>query len=77
MSKVTVVTDAKGRIHAIGHGHLSEASARKRGSKALQGGLRALPGQQIHELELPHDVTHVKVWQELVEKVCPHLRINA
>ena len=74
MSKVTVITDLKGQIQAIGHGHLSERTSGKTGSKQLQGGLRALPGQQLHELDLAHDVTHVKTWKELVEKVRPHVK---
>jgi hypothetical protein len=74
MSKVTVITDTKGQIQAIGHGHLSERSGRKRGSKEFQGGIRALPGQQIHELDLAPDVTQVKTFKELVEKVRPHIK---
>ena len=77
MSKVTVITDAKGQIQAIGHGHLSEATARKQGAKEFQSGVRALPGQQIHELELQHDVAQVKVWKELVEKIRPHIKAIA
>ncbi len=77
MSKVTVVTDAKGQIHAIGHGHLSENSNKKNGSKDFQSGIRALPGQKLHELELPQDVTQVKTWKDLVAKVHPHLQARA
>jgi hypothetical protein len=77
MSKVTVVTDAKGQIHAIGHGHLSETSNKKRGSQEFQSGIRALPGQKLHELELPHDVTQVKTWTDLVAKVHPLLQTRA
>jgi len=44
MSKVTVVTDAKGQIHAIGHGHLSENSNKKNGSKDFQSGIRVFLG---------------------------------
>jgi hypothetical protein len=74
MSKVTVITDAKGQIQAIGHGHLSEATARKQGTKGLQGGLRPLPGQNLQELELANDVTQITAWKDLVEKVRPHLK---
>lgn len=77
MSKVTVITDAKGQIQAIGHGHLSEATARKPGANGYQSGIRALPGQNIHELELSQDVAQVKGWKELVEKVRPHLKATA
>jgi hypothetical protein len=77
MSKVTVVTDAQGQIQAIGHGHLTEATARKRGSKEIQSGIRALPGQKIHELDLADDVAKVKTWKELVEKVRPHVKATA
>jgi hypothetical protein len=77
MSKITVITDAKGQIQAIGHGHLSEATSRKPGAKGLQGGLRPLPDQRIHELEIPHDATQIKEWKELVEKVRPHLKATA
>jgi hypothetical protein len=77
MSKITVITDAKGQIQAIGHGHLSLAAAQKQAAKGLLGGIRALPGQHIHELELAHDVTQIKVWKELVEKVRPHVKATA
>jgi len=77
MSKVTVVADAKGQIQAIGHGHLTEATARKKGAKEMGSGIRALPGQTIHELDLPHDVSQLKSWKELVEKVRPHLKATA
>ncbi len=56
MSKVTAVTDAQGQIVVIGHGHLSEATAKKSGLKGAQGGLWALPGQQLHELDVPENV---------------------
>ena len=74
MSKVTAVTNAKGQIEVIGHGHLSEATVRKQGAKGLQGGIRALPVQQLHELDLTEDVSKIKVWKELVEKVRPHIK---
>jgi hypothetical protein len=77
MSKVTVITDAKGQIQAIGHGHLSEGTARKQGAKGFQSGVRELPGQHIHEIELQHDVTQIKVWKELVEKVRPLVKATA
>jgi hypothetical protein len=41
MSKVTAVTDAQGQIVVIGHGHLSEATAKKSGLK----GARAVCGR--------------------------------
>jgi hypothetical protein len=74
MSKVTVITDAKGQIQSIGHGHLSEATGRKHGARA---GLRALPGQHLHELDLADDVSKVRVWTELVQKVRPHIKAKA
>ena len=74
MSKVTAVVDAKGEVQAIGHGHLTEATARKHGAKELRGGLRALAGQKIYELDLSHDVSQVKTFKELVEKVRPHVK---
>jgi hypothetical protein len=77
MSKVTVITDAKGQIQAVGHGHLSEAAARKQGAKGFQSGLRAFPGQQLHELELPEDVSKVNDWKGLIEKVRPHVKATA
>ena len=74
MSQVTVVTDAQGQIQAIGHGHLSEATARKHGTKEMRSGIRALPGQKIHELNLEHDLSNVKSWKELIDKVRPHIK---
>ena len=68
MSKVTAVTDAQGQIVVIRHGHLSAATAKKSGFKGAQGGLRALPGQQLH------DVEGIKGFRELHDKVRPHLR---
>jgi hypothetical protein len=77
MSKITVITDNTGKIHAIGHGHLSEATTRKNGQKGLQGGLRPLANQQLHELELSQDVSQIKDFKALVEKIRPHLKISA
>jgi hypothetical protein len=77
MSKVTVITDTKGQIQAIGHGHLSEETARKNGKKGLQGGLRALPNQQVHELDLAQDVSDIKDFKSLAEKIRPHLKATA
>lgn len=77
MSKVTVITDAKGQIHAVGHGHLSEATARKSGVTGLRGGLRPLKGQQLHELELPQDVSEIKDFKSLAEKIRPHIKATA
>lgn len=77
MSKVTVVADAKGQIQAIGHGHLTEATSRANGAKGMRSGIRALPGQTIHELDLTHDVSQLKSWKELVEKIRPHLKTTA
>jgi hypothetical protein len=74
MSRVTVITDAKGQIQAIGHGHLSEATSRKSGSKTILGGVRALPGQKLHELDVPYDASEAKTWDEVVEKIRPHVR---
>lgn len=73
MSKVTVVTDAKGEIAAIGHGHLSEATAKKQGTKGVRSGIRVLPNQRLHELELAEDVSKIDVWKVLVEKIRPHI----
>jgi hypothetical protein len=74
MSKVTVITGAKGQIQVIGHGHLSEATSRKRGAKEFPGGIRELPGQRLHEIEVEHDLKQIKTWKELVEKVRPHIK---
>ncbi len=69
MSKVTVITDTAGKIVAIGHGHLSEEAARKSGSQKLQAGLRAGPGQQLHELDAQENLENIKAWPELHQKV--------
>ncbi len=74
MSKITAITDAAGEIVAIEHGHLSEQTARKSGSREPQAGLRAGPGQQIHELDIPGNLEHIKTWAELHEKVRPHIK---
>jgi hypothetical protein len=74
LSKITVITDAAGNIVAMGHGHLSEKTARKSGSREPQGGLRAGPGQKLHELDLPGNLENVKTWSELHEKVLPHVK---
>jgi hypothetical protein len=73
MSKVTVITDATGQIHAVGEGHLSEKSNGKSNTGQFQSGLRALPGQKLHEIDVPHDLTQMKNWKELIAKVQPHL----
>ena len=76
MSKITVITDAKNQIQAVGHGHLSEATNRKKGGAAFQGGMRPVSGQKIHELDVPHDLTQIKGWKELVETIRPHVKAS-
>jgi hypothetical protein len=70
MSKVTVITDRAGKVVAIGHGHLSEKSARGQAT----GGLRAGPDQQLHEIDVPENVEHIQSWAQLLDKVQPHLK---
>ena len=79
MSKVTVVTDAKGEIVVIGHGHLSQETARKNAAPGdgIQGGVRAGPGQHLHELEVSEDVSRIANWAELHKKVRPHVKVRA
>ena len=75
MSKVTVVTDAKGNIVVIGPGHLSEQSVGIPGSKEPEAALRAGPGQQLHELDIPEDLEPIQTsWSELHSKVAPHIK---
>ena len=74
MSKVTVITGDKGLITAIGHGHLSRETAHKAGQKKPDGGLRAGPGQKLHELDLAEDVSQLSDWSKLHTKVQAHLR---
>lgn len=76
MSKVTVITDAAGKIVVIGKGHLSEKTARKTSASGEpQGGLRAGPGQQLHELNVSEDLENIKTWSELHELVRPHVKV--
>jgi hypothetical protein len=74
MSRVTVVTDARGEIIAIGDGFLSEESIKGSKSAGFHGGLRAGPNQNLKELELSNDVTSIKDFDELKKHVRPHLR---
>ena len=73
MSKVTVITDAGGKIAAIGHGHLSRETAKKAGHREPQGGLFPLPGQRLHELEVPEDLSSIRSFKQLQDKVRPHV----
>lgn len=75
MSKITVITDSTGQIVVMGLGHLSEQSARVSGSRGLQGGLRAGPGQNLQELDIPEDLEQVKAWSELHAKVQPYVKL--
>ncbi|GGF24367.1 hypothetical protein GCM10011611_33020 [Aliidongia dinghuensis] len=78
MSKVTVITGADGKIAVIGHGHLSEASVRKTGGGSQpMGGLRAGPGQKLHELDLPEDVSNLADFGLLQKKIQTHAKIGA
>jgi hypothetical protein len=53
----------------------SARQPRKRaGSKGAQGGLWALLGQQLRELDVPENVEGIKGFRELNDKVRPHLR---
>ncbi|MGA2830216.1 MAG: hypothetical protein ABSF03_29380 [Streptosporangiaceae bacterium] len=76
MSKVTVITDATGNIVVIGLGHLSEQSVGLMpGSEEPKAALRARPGQQLHELDIPEDLEPIQTsWSELHSKVAPHIR---
>jgi hypothetical protein len=74
MSRITVITDSKGNIAAMGHGRLGEGNVPKQTSKQPVAALRAGPGQILHEIELPEDVQHISNWNELHEKVKPHLK---
>ena len=74
MSKLTVVTDSFGRIQVIAHGHLSQASVGKEGKKGPQGGIAPRPGQVLREIDLPEDVSRVKNWDDLREKVMAHVK---
>ncbi len=75
MSKVTVVTDANGDIVVLGFGHLSEQSVGIPGSREPKAALRAGPGQQLHELDIPEDLEPVQAsWSELHSKVAPHIK---
>ena len=71
MSKVTVITDANGAIAAVGLGSLGHKPGQAR--HQTQAGLFALPGQTLHELDIKDDVSGVKTFSELKEKVRPHL----
>ena len=73
MSKVTVITNDKGKIISIGHGHLSEKTSRKAKAAGVQAGLRAGPGQTLHELDVPGDLASLATWSELHESVRPHV----
>ena len=77
MTRLTVVTDARGEIVVVGHGHLSEASARKFASAGPHGGVRAGPGQRLHEIELPEEVAPAAGWAELCRKIEQHLKPGA
>lgn len=74
MSKATVITDTSGKILAVGHGHLSEGRASKSKSNEDWAGIRALPGQKLHEIELADDLTTHKSFKAIVEKIRPHLK---
>jgi hypothetical protein len=74
VSKVTVITDLNGKIQGIGHGHLSEVTVRRSGAKGFQSGIRPLAGQRLQEIDLAEDVSRVKTWKELFDKVRPNLK---
>jgi hypothetical protein len=72
MSKVTAVTDAQGQIVVIGHGHLSEATAKKSGLK----GARAVCGRFPASNSMNSTCGKCggdQGLQELHDKVRPHL----
>ncbi len=73
MSKVTVITDANGKIAAIGQGHLGLVNRSTDRSSRLTCGLFALPGQRIHEIDLTEDVSDEKGFTRLHERVVAHL----
>ena len=74
MSKLTVVTDAKGGIAVIGHGHIGLRSGAKGTAKGtVRTGVFALPGQTLHEIEIKEDAASLKSFDQLREAVQPHL----
>ncbi len=70
MSKLTIVTDAQGAIAVIGQGHVGSGRAAK---GVARTGVFALPGQTLHEIELKEDVSGLKSFDQLRDKVRPHL----
>ena len=51
--RMLVVTDAAGRIVAAAHPHDGKPSK-------MNVGISALPGQEIHEVDIPEEVTRLK-----------------
>jgi hypothetical protein len=74
MSKATVITDAAGKIVVVAHGHVSPESAMRAASGKAAGGVRAGPGQQLHEIEVSHDLSTIRDWDDLVKRVHPHVK---
>lgn len=54
--KVTVITDGKGKLLGAAKGHVAEPDTSKKPGRALKeprAGLRAGPGQKLHEIDVP------------------------
>jgi hypothetical protein len=74
MTQMTVVTDAKGQITVIAQGHVGEPSAHGAAGRKPLGGVRAGPGETLHEIDHPDDLTKIADFAELAKRLKPHLK---
>jgi hypothetical protein len=58
IKKMLVVTDATGRIVAAAHPHDGKPAK-------MTVGIAALPGQEIHEVDFPEELTRLKSGHDL------------
>lgn len=72
--KISVIADAEGTILGVGHPPLVDATLAKnrlprhRKSKAVVVQAYALPGQTLHEIELPDEALHQQRVIEIIEQ---------
>jgi len=69
--KMTVITQ-NGQIQAFAHGSNAEHAASYPAKKddKPRAGLRPLPGQEIHEVEVPDEVARIEDGQEIHLRLC-------
>ena len=70
--KMIVITE-NGKIQGFAHGSKADHSPRH-AAKQDHAGLHALPGQEMHEVEVPDELAKIEDGQELHDGLSKHMK---